>query len=340
MKNSDRRNRFEQQFTPTSKAIFTLPLNGKILSGKVILYGSLVVSGGAASGTVKGEGGPSNLIRRIIVTATPAPQSRYPGGKVVDCGPRPLLRYAIFQRQKFIAEQSGSVLGSGAAGTYPIYLSIPIYFADANMRRQVETALNADPSAYQSITVEVDTGVLTDCFTGNDRTVDYSGLHLQWVDDRENFDGDTYVLFQEDHTFLIAAAQERALDKAMPADGAFLQWLIMAEASANLTLADTLLNRVTLAGSALDYDKYAQDIRQQMFDDNWIDAAQTATGLYFIDFTDGLISGSVAAVDLDAKFKVANVSGANLDDLLMYTRRVFAPVGYNPARGKGAAKNN
>jgi hypothetical protein len=329
MKNSDRKNRYTKPFVAGSKLIFTLPLGGKILSGKVILTGSVVVSGGTSSGAIKGEGGPVNLIRRVIVTANPAGGSRYPGGKIVDCTPRSLLRYAITQHNgKFIAEQSGSVLGSGAAGTYPIYLSLPIYFSDANLRRQVQTALNADPAAYQTIQVEVDTGYLNECFTGNDRTVDYSSLQVQWVDDRENFAGDTLVRFQEDHVYLIPAAQERAMDEAMPQDGAFESWLILTEQSAAQTLADTILQRVTLDGAAIDYDKYAQDIRSQMLEDEWFDPSQPAAGHYFIDFTDGLVGGSVAAQTLQAKFKVLNPSGANLDDFLVYTRRLFSPSGY------------
>ena len=76
-----------------------------------------------------------------------------------------------------------------------------------------------------------------------------------------------------------------------------------------------------------------------MFDDWWLDASQSATGLYFIDFTDGMLSGSVAAAGLDAKFKVANPGGANLDDLSFYTRRAFSPTAFNAVRGPKAAQN-
>jgi hypothetical protein len=340
MKNSDRRNRFEQQFTQNSRLTFTLPLNGKILQGKVILSGSVNITGGTTNGVVKGEGGPINLVRRVTVYANPAPGSRYTGGKIVDCSARSLLRYAIFQREKFIGELAGSTLGGGAIGNNTIYLSIPIYWADPSFKRQVETALNADPDAYQSITVQVDTGLPTDCFTGTDRVWDTSGLKCQWADDRENFAGDTYLLYQEDHVYLIPSAQERAQDKALPQDGAFTSWLIMAESTAASTLVDTILQRVTLSADALDYDKFANDIRQQMYDDDWVDSSQVVTGLYFIDFTDGLISGAVPAASLDAKFKVANPGGANLDDLLIYTRRLFAPTGMKSARGAAAARNS
>lgn len=324
----DKKNRLTTPFIPDSKIIFTLPLGGKILEGKVVLVGQVVLSAGTTSGTVLGEGGPVNLVKRIIVNANPAAGSRYPGGKIADITPRSLLRFAGIQNTsgKVILEQSGSTLGSGAAGTYNIYLSIPIYFADAVLRNNVQTALNTDPGTYASVQVEVDTGDIDTCFAGNDRTVVYSGLQVQWVDTRVGLAGDTNVLFQEDHVFLIAATQQRAFDQAMPQDGAFLSWLILAEQSAGYTLSDGLLQRVQVDGTPISFDKYMQDIRQQMLDDGWIDPAQTATGMNFIDWTDGSLGNTVLASSLQTRFQVTNVSGANLDDLLISTRRVFAPA--------------
>jgi len=341
MKNSDKRNRFTQQFNPSSKNIFTLPLGGKILQGNVVLTGSVTISGVTAAGTQVGEGGPERLIKRIIVTAIPAANSRYPGGRIVDCSVRSLLRYAVAQHNgKFFGATQGDGLGNGANGTYNIYLSIPIYWADSNLRRQVQTALNADPTAYQTIQVEVDTGTVTDCFAGNNGTYNFSNLQVQWIDERENFAGDTYVRFQEDHIYLIPAAQSRAIDQAMPQDGSYESILYLAEASTNLTLSDAILNRVTLSGSTLDYDLWAPDIRQVMYDDEFLDPSVTGTGTYFIDFTDGLVGGAVPASDLQMQLNLSNPSGANQDDLLVYTRRLFAPVSYAPAGGPTAAKNS
>jgi hypothetical protein len=322
----DKKNRLTTPFIKNSKIIFTLPLGGKILEGKVVLYGTIVVSAGTTSGTASGDGGPLNLVKRVIVNATPAAGSRYPGGKVFDITPRSLIRYAITQHNgKLILEQSGSTLGNGAAGTYNIYLSIPLYFADSVLRNSVATALNTD-GTYASVQVEIDTADLTNCFTGNDRTVDFTGLQLQWVDNRVALQGDTNVLFHEDHTFLIAATQKRAFDQAMPQDGAFLSWLFLAEQSAQYTLSDGLFNRLQVDGTPISYDKYAPDIRQQMLDDEWLDPSQTATGMYFIDWTDSSLGNSVLASSLQTRFDVTNVSGANLDDLLVSTRRVFAPA--------------
>ncbi len=337
------KNRLTKPFIANSKVIFTLPLGGKIRRGCVILTGNVVLSGGTVNGVVAGEGAPVNLVSRIIVTATPAGGSRYPGGKIVDAGPRSLLRYAAAQHDgRVILEQSGSTLGGGANGTYPIYLSIPIYWADGTLRNGISTALNTDDSTvvqggtYASVQVEVDTANVAACLTGNNAVVDYSGLAVQWVDDRVAVPGDTIVRYQESHEALIAAAQKRMPDDAMPQDGAFESIQLLAQQGAALTLADTLLNRFTISGATLDYDKYSGDIRQTMYDDEWLNPAQTAAGMYFIDFTDGALSNTVPANGLQFQFDVNNPSGANLDSLDIFTRRVFPPM---PAPKSAAAKS-
>jgi hypothetical protein len=328
----DRRNRSSWPFIGGSSVIFSLPSGGKVLQGRLIITGNLVVSGGTTSGTAIGEGGPINIIKRITVTATRAAGSRYPGGKIVDCHPRSLLRYAIAQHSgKFIGELSGSTIGNGAAGTYPIYLSIPIYWADPTLRNQVQTSLNLDPQdsagnpIYSNVQVQVDTASsLALCFSGNDRTCDFTGLTVQWDDDRLGLSGDTIPIIQEDHEMLIATTQTRAADFALPQDGAFTQMLILAELGTYRTLADSLLNRVTITAPTLNFDEYGNDIRQKMYDDEWWDPSQAGIGQYFIDFTNGAIQNSNPARAVAALFDVNNVSGANLDQLHFYTRRVFA----------------
>lgn len=341
MKNSDRQNRLMRTFVPDSRIILTLPpIGGKILSGNLVLTGSVTLAGGTANGTAVGEGGPINLIQRVIVHANPAANSRYAGGRIVDMSPRGLLRFASFMHSgKYIGELFGSNLGNGANGIYQIYLSIPIYWADPTKRRQVETALNADPTAYEMIQIEVDTGDITSCFTGNNATATYD-LQVQWVDDRENFAGDTMVLFQEDHIRLIPANNTRMLDEAMPRDGAFMDWLILSEQGADETLSDSLFNKLRLDGPGLSYLKYSDDILAQMILDSWLDPAQSGTGMRYIDFTDGSTVASIDAATLQAQFDVTNVSGANLDQLRIVTRRLFLPQGYAPVTGVAAAKNS
>jgi hypothetical protein len=268
--------------------------------------------------------------------ATAASGSRYLGGTIVDATPRSLLRNAITQRNagKFVGDLGGSTLGSGAANTYPVQLSIPIYFADSTLRNDYATALPMDvvdstgAPIWASVQVEVTTGDITSCFAGNDRTVDFSGLSIAWVDERLALDGDTNLLVQEEHYALIAAAQERMIDPAMPQSGAFVSWLIMPESggSAN-TLSDAILVKLTAAGSTFNYEMYAPDIRQAMLDNGFIDPAQTATGLYYVDFGEGLLKNSNPAPGIAAQFRVLNPSGVNLDQLRIFTRRFYPPQG-------------
>lgn len=330
----DRRNRLQLPFTSNSKQYFTIPPGGKILQGRLILSGTVVLSAGSANGSKVGEGGPINLIQRIRILATAASGSRYPGGTIVDATPRSLLRYAITQHNgKFTGDLGSSSLGSGAANTYAVYTSIPIYFADSTLRNNLATALNADLNdstgqpIYSSLQVEVTTGDITSCYSGNDRTQNYSGLTLQWDDDRLGLNGDTNVLYQEEHIQLIAAAQDRMLDPAMPQSGAFTNWLIMAEAAASAyTLSDTILSKVRAASATFNFEEYADDIRQKMLDDEWIDPAETATGLFFIDWTNGTLNNANPAAGIQLDMKVANPTGANQDQLRIFTRRFYPPI--------------
>lgn len=322
----DRKNRAQYAFVPGQPVVFTLPKGGKILSGKIILKGNLVVSGGSANGTAVDLGSPYGLIRRIEVTANRLATSKYPGGKIVDCTPKALLEYAITQRSgKWSGELLGTNMAAGAAGTYAIYLSIPIFFADPVQKAQMQTALNADEGVYQSIQVTVYTASdYTGCFTGNDRSIATSSLMVQWRDDRLGLPGDTMPLYQEDHIFQIAAANERAQDTSLPQDGAFTSLLVMAEAGTSRALSDAILNKVVLEGPSVQFNEYGLDIRQQMVDDEWLDPATTATGLYFIDFTDGWQQyNRCLAPGLLNQWDLNNPSGANADELRIYTRRVF-----------------
>jgi len=322
----NRENRLQLPFIPSNSAI-TLPIppNLSILQGKVIISGSITIAGGTTNGAVQGEGGPINLIKRIRVVANPANGSPYPGGWLVDSSARALLRFAqLMHLGTFIGEQSGSTLGNGAAGTYPIYLSIPIYFADTNLRNQVQTALYADPSAYSSLQVQIATGGATDCFAGTDRVWTYN-LQIAWADDRVDIvpSNPGLALFQEDHLLPIGAANTRLNDPGLPQDGAFLSWSIFAEQTAAYLLSDGLLNRITVNGPTYTYDEFAQDIRQKMYDDEWLAAAANAAGLYHIDMTNGVVQNANPAMGLLPMFSVNNPSGAYQDALRIFTRRIY-----------------
>lgn len=323
------KNRLQKPFTQNSKIVFPLQLGGKIRRGALIVVGQITISGGTTNGTVSGLGGPTNLISRVRVRATPAGGSRYTGGLIVDSTPQALLRESIiFRGGKFFADMNGSTLGSGAAGVYQVYLPIPIYWADANQRSPLATALNTDPGTYASVQVEIDTANLAACFTGNDRAMDTSQLLVEWVDERVDTQGDTSILYQESHLALIAATNKRMLDDAMPRDGSFMSWFISAEqGNPAFTLSEGLLNKVYAEGPTLLYEKYALDVREADFADDWFDPSLTPTGLYRIDFTDGVVvQNTVPAGALDIYFDVNNVSGANLDALEFFTKRVLAPA--------------
>lgn len=324
-------NRSQLPVNAGTPCVFTLPPNGKLLRGEIIIAGNVVISGGSVNGAIVADGGPVNLISWIKVTANRAAGSRYPGGRIVDCDPRSLLHFATTETQgKYVAEQSGSVLGSGAAATYPIYLSIPIYFADAALLNEIQTGLNMDlvdstgAPIYSSVQVEVDFAKdLSGVFTGSDRVLDMSGLTCQWVDDRLAIASDTVPIVQETHVAQIGAANRRFQDYSLPQDGSFTSWLLMTEQGAVNLLADTILNRVTVMSPTLTLDLYAQDIRQRMIRDGWYDPATTMTGQFFVDFTHGLLQNSNAAAGINLKLDVNNPSGANLDQVRFYTRRVF-----------------
>lgn len=327
----DRRNRVQYPYEPS--VIFTLAPGLKMLRGRVILAGQVVISGGTTNGAVIGEGGPINLLKRVQVIANRAGNGRYPGGRIVDCAARSLLRYAIKEHQgKFVGDLLGATLGNGAAGTYTVYTSIPIYFADSTLQNQMTTALNLDSvdsqgnPIYSSVQVKCDfASDGTTCFSGTDRVYNFAGLTVQWQDDRLAITADTTPVLQEDHITLIGAAQTRMIDPAMPVDGSFTTWLIMAEQGTTAqTLSQALLNRVTAFGSTINFDEYANDIQQDMIDDEMYDPSQSLTGQFHIDFTKGILQNSNPAAGLDIKFDTNNPSGSNLDQYRIYTRRVFA----------------
>lgn len=319
-------NRSQVQFLPNSNNIvLPIPPNLSILRGNLILTGTVTIADGTTNGAVVGDGGPQNLIKRVRIIANPASGSAFPGGWIVDCSGRSLLHYAQMQRGKYVGEQSGSVLGNGAAGTYLIYLSIPIYFADDNLRANVATALYAGLDAYSSLQVQVQTGGATDCFSGTDRTWTYN-LLLQWDDKRVDITppATTVALFQESHVVPIFGANARLVDQQLPQDGAFLQWLVMAEQNQpGYELSDAILQRLTIQGPTYSFDEYPQDIRQRMYDDSWIDPSQNAAGLYMMDMTEGVIQNANPAAQLVPWFNVLNPSGPGLDQLSVYTRRVY-----------------
>jgi hypothetical protein len=321
----DRANRTQIPFIPSAQSqVLPIGPNLTILQGKLILSGTIVISGGTTNGTVSGEGGPINLIKRVRIVGNPASGSPFPNGYLVDASARSLLRWAQEQHfGLFVGEQSGSVLGNGAAGAYNIYLAIPIYFR--NLRGQTNSGLYADPSAYQSLQAQIVTGTSTDCFAGTDRNWAFN-LQLQWQDDRADIvPGSTAIcLFQEDHLLPIGAANTRLNDNGMPTTGAFLTWLLMAEQNQPAyALSYAILNKVTVRGQTYYFEEFAQDIRQKMYDDQWLNPGANGAGLYHVDMSLGSLQNANPASGLLIELNVNNPSGTYLDQLRVFTRRYY-----------------
>ena len=329
--NRHNRGRFIASNNPV---VFDLDKGAKVLNVLLILTGTAVISGGTTNGSGPiGEGGPMNLIQRLRITATPGSGSRYWGGDIVDSRIRSILDFAITQQGgKKMGELSGSTLGNGAAGSYPIYLPVPIYFANPEMvgANQVNTALNMDKvdstgmPVYENVQVKIDLAQdLTGCFAGNDRAISYNNLSVQWDDSRIALSQDTLCLVQTDHDVQIPAANTRLVDFTMPRDGLMLNMLLQAEAGTSRTLSDALLNRLRFQSPSLDMEEYALDMRTRMFTDGWYDLSQNAIGQYFVDFSNGIIGNSVDLSTLAMEMDVNNPSGANLDQFKIFIQRLY-----------------
>jgi hypothetical protein len=328
----DRQQRAEFQFTPGVPVVFNLNPGLKILKGNIIIQGTVTLSGVTNPGQPIGEGGAINLIRRIRVIANKAAGSRYPNGALVNCSPQTLLRYAITEHQgKFVGELTGNgALGGGANGVYPIFLSIPIYFGDSTLLNNVQTALNMDlkdsqgNAIYSAVQVQVELAAgAGELFFGNNGEMTVAAT-VRWADDRLALQTDTIPLVQEDHYALIMAAQEEFVDAAMPQDGAFTTWLILAQQGGpEFVLSNALLNRLRIQGTGLNYRENGFEIQQAMLDNGFYDPSQSLVGQYHLDWTKGLLGNSNAAAGLQAQFSVNNPSGAGLDRLRVYTRRVY-----------------
>jgi hypothetical protein len=327
----DYQQRYEQPINQGAPNVFTLPQGGNILRGNVVVDATVTITNAGAAGTAVGEGGPTDLIRSIKIKASKAAGSRYYNGLIVDCIPRSLVRYAITQRSgKFVGDLFGSTLGGGVAGAYQVYLSIPIYFEEVTLLNTVQTALNMNPvdsqglPIYSAVQVKVDiAATLAEIFSGTAGAMVIDGM-LRWYDERLVLTTDTIPMVQEDHELLIQAAQHRLVDPAMPSDGAFLSWLIMAEqGQPGLTLSDAILNHIHVQSSGVEYEAKWQEIRQSMMDEGYYDPSTTMVGQFFKDWTHGIWQNSNAAAQLAHWFSVNNPSGAGLDQLRIYTRRMF-----------------
>ena len=178
---------------------------------------------------------------------------------------------------------------------------------------------------YSAVQVKVDiAAALGEIFSGTAGSMAVAGM-VRYGDKRLDLSAvDTLPLKQEDHIALIRGEQEQFPDQLLPQDGAFIQWLIMAEQNQpGYTLSDALIRRLEIQGQYLNFKKKWQEIRQAMMDDGFFDPSQILTGLSYLDWTDGILQNANAAAAIQAYYSVLNPSGSGLDQLRVYTRRVF-----------------
>lgn len=269
MKNQDFQNRYTEQFAAGGRITRTLPLGGKLTKLWVVLTGTLhVAAGGGAAGANLYPEVLAGLLTRIRVRVSAAAGSRYPDGILRDLSPISILRRAQFMRGKYFADQLSTAFAD-AIGDYPIHYVFPISFSQEDMKRPIEYALNLDPTVYKNCQVEVDMGSRDTCVSASTRAWTYGDLTLEFIDARENIDGDTYVVVEDDHELLIPGAQTRLEDKNMPAAGALMDLLLLAcdgTMSAGFAYANTIFNELRFSGGNADLYLKAADIRQDSYD--------------------------------------------------------------------------
>jgi hypothetical protein len=343
--------RFKKPFNSNNEVLFELGMGGKILRGNVVLSGAItIVNAGAAGAARFAEHIYAGLVKRIIVE-TVASNGRYTSGVKRDLSGAKLLRRAMFFRKKFLSELKG-VVGSGAAGTYNIYLSFPIFFAQPDLKRPIETALNADidaagnGKAYSSIKVRVQCGDKTTTMNGNAGVWDFSALNVEWYDHREAVDGDTYEIVEIEKEFLIPGASTQQTDDTWESQGDVLDFIFSTQtgssgAAAGPVYADTILNRIVVESDTADFDLFRDELHQLMYDYDEIDTAQAFTGVHHVNFvTSGMLSKCPRAGSCVVKYDVLNPSGSNLDSINVITRRKFKPAGFVPIqfgqKGRGS----
>jgi hypothetical protein len=303
---------------------------GWILTGiDVFLRGVITLSGGAASGTQVGEN-PGGLIASIQLDASAIPGGLYRGGKVKNVTPRSVLRGNVFDMGRFQDDTGGNSVAGTAAST-TLSLRLPLRFALPRLTNPIETGLRLDQFSQVLLTINMSS--VAAMRTGNDRTVDLSAAYLEVVEKR-TYAPNYYplgTLFEDDRAIFISGANGRfSVDTQLPKSESYIDTLFMTESTANRTLVDTIMNRFTVFQASEQFqDRYDQNLRGEN-NDNRTEAATSLTGLYYFDFTSGeseqgtsgLLSNVVPF--LNYILDVNNPGGANLDDLLVRTRR-FAP---------------
>ncbi|HZU33684.1 MAG TPA: hypothetical protein VFB79_21400 [Candidatus Angelobacter sp.] len=301
-----------------------------------VVAGSLVISGGTTSGTVLGEN-PGNLFLQTLKIQGFALDPSYPNGTLVNLSPRTLLRRRMFDSQgrRFIPDPNNTTGFTGAAGTFTLSYPIVKYWSLDWMQRPIDLAL--DTGMFSQVLCTLTNGAAARQFSGNDRTFTYSSVFWEITHRFQRYDGNgngpIAVVFDDDHVRNIAGANARLeLNNEFPPDGAYIDLLFIAETT-NQTLADTIVNRITLkSGTEQFYDQYAAPLKTQM-EELIGDSSTTTTprtGLYYTQIADdGLITN--AKTNISAVVDQANPG----TDRLIIARRSCAPIPTNRQQNGG-----
>lgn len=273
---------------------------GYLCTESIALFnGSLVVSGGTASGSVLGEN-PGNLAAQLFTVEASALDPAYPDGTLKKVTPRTIMRRRIFDHpeKRFIPDVSLGISGlTGAAGTFTLNMPFKFYWALPWLKRPIDTAL--DTGMYGKILWTIQNGAASKQFSGNDRSFNYNGVFWTMYHKMQAFQGKGFgpsaVLYDSDTTKNLSGANPRLeLNKEMSSDGGlFCDLLVMSETT-NQVLADTIVNKITVATGADDFYEFYSGDQKAAMEDVIGDASTTSTprtGLYYIPVADdGLLS--------------------------------------------------
>lgn len=280
------------------------------------LRGPIVFTGGSTSGSSVGPN-PGGIINRLIVRCTKTPMGFYADGTIRNLTPRSLLRREIFDYGKAAVQTAIA----GAATTYTLDQAFSLPFAFPNLKKPIDSALRTDH--FTQVQVEIQTiAAITSMLTGNDRTVDASGLYIEVVEDRvvdPNFIPRCQT-FETDFDFLIPGANQRTnIQQYLSPNEAYLDMLFQMESSQ--VLVDTILNKATIRENGSDtYVKLNSDIAYANLREI-TDAATAQTGIRRLNFCDGMLTKAIANVD--AELDLSDPSAGN-DHLIVDSRRVLA----------------
>lgn len=319
--------RVAKDFSKNNKVLLPIEDGDYITDAYLMGSGSIGVANGAANGTAKYENNAAGLLNRIKWLA--ASRGRYPNGPLLDVEPRTIICRRVVDKGRAVRDAAIN----GAIATYTVDFFLWLRRSLPTAPVPYETALPA--FAYKGMQLEVACGDQSNILTGNDRTWDFSGLKLTYLDQRERQamgNPDKGVLYESDQRLLIPAAKKDLGFDDFPIDeGDIYDVLIMPEQGAAMTLSDAILNKVTVKFGDLFYEMEEAELKHTQ-KDMVFDAAESMTGIYYVGQNPGgRLYGAVPnkeARDYRHQYDVANPSGANLDALLIASRRLVLPEAF------------